>query len=138
MAAGWRLAERSQEDVERLIREQAREIERLQRELEGVERERDRYRRERDELEKEPETARRAAKRQAAPFSKGAPTPTPRRPGRKPGREYGPRAWRPVPAAIDEVVEGCRRRGARAAAARSTWRPSACSTRRTSRPCGRT
>ena len=38
-------------------------------------------------------------------FSKGAPTPTPRRPGRKPGRAYGPRAWRPVPAHIDAVVE---------------------------------
>jgi len=105
VAVGWEVVERSRRDVERVIREQVREIERLKRELERVERERDRYRRERDELEKELETARRAAKRQAAPFSKGAPTPTPRRPGRKPGRAYGRRAWRPVPAAIDERVD---------------------------------
>src|SRR6266704_1477359 len=35
---------------------------------------------------------RRAAKRQAAPFSKGSPVPNPRRPGRKAGAAYGRRA----------------------------------------------
>ncbi len=119
MAVGWRLADPSQEDLERRIREERRERERLREENERLQREvdrlredcdrlqreRDRLERERDELEKELETARRAAKRQAAPFSKGAPTPTPRRPGRKPGRAYGPRAWRSVPSEIDEVVE---------------------------------
>lgn len=105
MAGGWRVADESQDALQRQIRDQAREIERLRREVEQRERERDRYKRERDELEKDLEAARRAAKRQAAPFSKGAPTPTPRRPRRKPGRAYGRRAWRPVPDHIDEVVE---------------------------------
>ena len=119
MAVGWRLADPSREDLERRIREERRERERLreenerlQRELDRLredcdrlQRERDRLERERDELEKELETARRAAKRQAVPFSKGAPTSTPRRPGRKAGRAYGPRAWRAVPDQVDEVVE---------------------------------
>ncbi len=119
MAAGWWLADPSREEIARRIREQAREIERLKREKadiererdqlrderERLERERDRLRQERDRLEKELEAARRAAKRQAAPFSKGAPSASPRRPGRKPGRAYGPRAWRPVPDHVDEVVE---------------------------------
>src|SRR5574341_178670 len=47
---------------------------------------------------------RRAAKRQAAPFSKNTPTPSPRRPGRKPGPAYGRRARRPIPERIDRVV----------------------------------
>jgi transposase len=50
------------------------------------------------------EALRRAAKRQAAPFSKNAPTPHPKRPGRKPGAGYGPRARRPVPQRVDRVV----------------------------------
>jgi len=126
VAVAWRLGEREREDAERRIRdqqrridEQRREIERLRRDLEDVtrererierereriERERDRLREERDRLEKELEAARRAAKRQAAPFSKGAPSARPRRPGRKPGRAYGPRAWRPLPDHVDEIVE---------------------------------
>jgi transposase len=100
--------ERLRQENERLRRELERverERERIEREREQVERDRDRLREERDRLEKELEAARRAAKRQAAPFSKGAPSPCPRRPGRKPGRAYGPRAWRPVPDHIDEVVD---------------------------------
>lgn len=48
--------------------------------------------------------ARRAGKRQAAPFSKGPPTAAPRRPGRRPGAAYGRAAHRGVPDHIDEVV----------------------------------
>ena len=47
----------------------------------------------------------RAGKRQAAPFAKGPPQPEPKRPGRKPGAAYGPKAHRPPPAAIDETHE---------------------------------
>lgn len=79
------------------------ERERLRRELERVERERDRLRRENERLKKELDLARRAVKRQAAPFSKGAPTPTPRRAGRRAGRRHGRHAHRPVPAAIHET-----------------------------------
>ena len=49
------------------------------------------------------EGAKRAGKRQAAPFSKGKPKSTPKRPGRKPGKAYGKRASRRVPKHIDET-----------------------------------
>lgn len=105
MAGRWRLGEPSREEL-------LREIERLEREKAAVEHDRDRLQRERDRLERERdrlrdelEAAHRAAKRQAAPFSKGTPTATPQRPGRKTGRDYGPRRWRPRPAHVDQVVD---------------------------------
>lgn len=51
--------------------------------------------------------ARRAGKRQAAPFRKsGGPKPEPKKPGRKPGDEHGPHAHRAAPPnAIDETHE---------------------------------
>jgi transposase len=49
--------------------------------------------------------ARRAAKRQAAPFSKGPPQLDPRRPGRKAGIGYGVKARRPIPRQLDEIYE---------------------------------
>ena len=53
------------------------------------------------------EEARRASKRQAAPFSKGDPKPDPARSGRKSGQEYGTKARREVPAPgrVDEEIE---------------------------------
>jgi transposase len=48
--------------------------------------------------------ARRAGKRQAAPFSKGEPKKDPARPGRKSGEDYGTRAHRPVPDHVEEEV----------------------------------
>ena len=51
------------------------------------------------------EQARRAAKRQAAPFSRGEPKRDPKRPGRRPGEDYGPRARREVPDRVDEEIE---------------------------------
>ncbi len=56
-------------------------------------------------LEQQLEEAQRAAKRQAAPFSRGRPKSKPRKPGRRPGAAYGPRARRPVPDHVDETVE---------------------------------
>jgi transposase len=50
------------------------------------------------------EEARRAGKRQAAPFSKGDPKKNPARPGRKSGEDYGTRAHRPVPDHVDEEI----------------------------------
>lgn len=43
------------------------------------------------------EQSQRRGKRQAAPFSKGAPSAKPKRPGRKPGEKYGAHARRPAP-----------------------------------------
>jgi transposase len=51
------------------------------------------------------ESASRAAKRQAAPFSKGPPKPNPKRPGRKSGEDYGTHHRRGVPPRIDQVLE---------------------------------
>jgi transposase len=50
---------------------------------------------------------RRGGKRQAAPFAKGPPQAEPKRPGRKPGADYGAKGHRPAPAPepIDEVHE---------------------------------
>ncbi len=49
----------------------------------------------------------RAGKRQAAPFAKGKPSAQPKKPGRKPGKDYGTKAHRqpPSPEQIDEVHE---------------------------------
>jgi transposase len=57
-----------------------------------------------EELAARVEALRREAKRQAAPHSRHRPATNPKRPGRKPGVAYGPRAHRPVPASVDEVV----------------------------------
>jgi transposase len=48
---------------------------------------------------------RRAGKRQAAPFAKGPPQPKPKKPGRKPGEDYGTKAHRQPPEQIDETYE---------------------------------
>ena len=74
------------------------------REFERAERERDRLRRENDRLKQQLDEARRAAHRQTAPFAKPL-TGSPRRPGRKAGRRYGPKAHRRRPRQIDERYE---------------------------------
>jgi transposase len=51
------------------------------------------------------EQQQRAGKRQAAPFAKGPPKPDPKKPGRKPGPDYGTKAHRPPPERVDEVHE---------------------------------
>ena len=62
----------------------------LQRRLRDLQAENDRLRRQLDE-------ATRAGKRQAAPFAKGQPTDQPKKPGRKPGKDYGTKAHRQPP-----------------------------------------
>lgn len=57
------------------------------------------------ELRRIIEELRRAGKRQAGPFSKGPPKPQPKRPGRKPGDDYGTRFSRAEPERIDETYE---------------------------------
>ena len=59
------------------------------------------------DLKAQLDDAQRQAKRQAAPFRKGAPKPNPKRPGRKAGDQHGPHGHRPPPPAeqIDEVHE---------------------------------
>jgi transposase len=72
----------------------------LQRRLLDLQAENERLRRQLDE-------ATRARKRQAAPFAKGPPAVQPKKPGRKPGKDYGAKAHRqpPSPEQIDETHE---------------------------------
>jgi transposase len=101
--------ERGEDQREREWRERAeraehdRDRERQQRER--VERANARLRRENERLKKELDLARRAAKRQAAPFSKGAPTPQPHVPGRRAGRRHGRHGHRQPPTHIDETID---------------------------------
>ena len=80
------------------------ERERLRGENERLRAGRERLREANQRLRAEVEALRRAAKRQAAPFSKGDLTPNPKRAGRKPGAAYGTRAWRRPPERVDEVI----------------------------------
>jgi transposase len=56
-------------------------------------------------LEGQLEEARRAGKRQAAPFSRGEPSGSPRRPGRRSGGEHGRHAHREPPEEVDEELD---------------------------------
>ncbi len=93
----WRGA---RQEIERLRREN----ERLQQERDRVERERDRLRQEIEKLKKQLEEAQRAAKRQAAPFSRGTRNTDPKPPGRKPGSAYGQHRRKAIPQKVDEVI----------------------------------
>jgi transposase len=88
------------EEQQRLEAERAR----LEAERERLRGENERLREVNERLRGEVEALRRAAKRQAAPFSKDAPVPNPKRPGRKPGAAYGTRAHRRPPEHVDQVV----------------------------------
>ena len=80
------------------------QIEQRQRKIEQQQREIDQLKQENERLHKELEAALRASKRQAAPHSRGEPKAHPKRPGRKPGPDYGQQACRPTPSHIDEQI----------------------------------
>ncbi len=90
--------DRAQQEIERLRREN----DRLRKDRERLQKESERLQKESERLRRELEAALRAAKRQAAPHSRGKPKTNPQRPGRKPGRHYGRRSSRPVPSRVDE------------------------------------
>lgn len=109
-----RESERLREDSERLREDNARlkrEREQLQQDRDELQRDRARLERDRNRLQREIkrltcalEAVRRAGKRQAAPFSKGAPTVHPKTSGRRRGRRYGRHGHRRPPAHIDETI----------------------------------
>ncbi len=83
------------------------QVERLRRENEHLGQENERLRRELDAARTDLDQSQRQSKRQAAPFSKGPPKPTPKRPGRKAGAAHGRHGHclPPDPATVDEVLE---------------------------------
>jgi len=80
-------------------------IARLEREIEGLRTENERLRAEVERLRRAFEEALRAAKRQAAPFSRRHPKANPEKPGRKAGPADGRAHRREAPEVVDEVVE---------------------------------
>jgi transposase len=94
----------SKDEPRKQERDLESEVDSLRRENESLRRRLDGILAENERLRKELEEALRSLKRQAAPFSKGGAKAEPKRPGRKPGAEYGARACRPVPARIDERI----------------------------------
>ena len=83
----------------------AEKIDRLERALEILRQENERFRQENERLRRELDKALRAAKRQAAPFSRGVPKANPQKPGRKRGSCYGRKGHRAVPRKVDETLE---------------------------------
>ena len=79
-------------------------IEELQERVQSLENQLERALAEIERLRKELEEALRRQKRQAAPFSRNKRKKKPKRPGRKPGAEYGMQAARPIPDHIDEEI----------------------------------
>lgn len=81
-----------------------RELDRVQQENDRLRKENEHLKQEAERLRRELEAALRAAKRQAAPHSRGNPKANPKRPGRKSGRGYGRQACRPLPSQVDEQI----------------------------------
>jgi transposase len=86
------------------LRRTREERDQAQRRNEQLEKESQRLREEVERLRRELEAAQRAARRQAAPFSRCRPKSQPKAPGRKPGAAYGQHHRRPIPDQVDEEI----------------------------------
>ena len=82
-----------------------RRIRELAEELSRTRRERNQAQIENERLREDLEAAQRAAKRQAAPFSRGKSKANPQPPGRKSGAAHGPHSHRPIPDHVDEEIQ---------------------------------
>ena len=78
-------------------------IEHLEHENAKLIEERDHWKRQSEHLEKQLDAARRAGKRQAAPFAKDRPQGRGGRPGRRAGADYGTHGCRRRPTRVDET-----------------------------------
>ena len=88
----------------RQLRQTEEQLDQSQREKQRLEDENARLREENTRLRKDLEAAQRAAKRQAAPFSRGKRKNPPKSPGRKSGKQYGKHRRRPIPDRVDEQI----------------------------------
>jgi transposase len=91
-------------ELMRRLRQTEEQLDQVRREKQRLEDENARLREENTRLRKELETARRVAKRQAAPFSRGQRKNPPKSPGRKAGKQYGKHHRRPIPDHVDEQI----------------------------------
>ena len=92
--------------IEELQRENAklvRDLDRTTRDLDRTTRDRDRWKQRSEDLKKQLDEARRAGKRQAAPFAKDRPQGSGKQPGRRPGTQYGRQGSRRCPPKVDET-----------------------------------
>ena len=80
-----------------------RDLDRTTRDLDRTTRDRDRWKRRSEDLKKQLDEARRAGKRQAAPFAKDRPQGSGKRPGRRSGTQYGRQGSRRCPPKVDET-----------------------------------
>ena len=80
------------------------ECERVGQECERLSQENERLRQEKDSLKRKLELAQRAAKRSAAPFSRGKRKENPKKPGRKSGRDHGAHRRKRIPDKVDEII----------------------------------
>ena len=98
--------DRTTRDLDRTTRDldrTTRDLDRTTRDLDRTTRDRDRWKRRSEDLKKQLDEARRAGKRQAAPFAKDRPQGTGKRPGRRPGAQYGRQGSRRCPPKVDET-----------------------------------
>ena len=91
-------------ELMRQLRQTGEQLDQALREKQRLENENARLREENARLQKELETAQRAGRRQAAPFSRGERKSQPKSPGRKPGKAYGKHHRRPIPDHVDEQI----------------------------------
>ena len=94
------------DDLDRTTRDldrTTRDLDRTTRDLDRTTRDRDRWKQRSEDLKKQLDEARRAGKRQAAPFAKDRPQGTGKRPGRRPGAQYGRQGSRRCPPKVDET-----------------------------------
>ena len=97
-------AQRERDQAQRERDQAQRERDQAQREKARLEQDSQRLREEINKLKKELEAAQRAARRQAAPFSRGKRKKNPKSPGRKSGAKYGKQQNRPIPDHVDEEI----------------------------------
>jgi transposase len=96
--------DRRLQELEQENRQLRQQLQRALEENERPKREHERLKQEIERLRRQLEEALRAAKGQAAPYSRGEPKADPKRPGRKAGEKYGRHSCQPIPRRVEERI----------------------------------